>query len=366
MPDRIQDATTPPVQETEERSDGTFIRRLILTVLVGAGSLVAWRLSDVLVLAFASVLLALVLRGLAGLLSRRTRLPEAWMVAPVVLVIVAVVGAVGWLFGSQISSQFDSLAKVLPTGARQLMQDFSNIPWIAWLLDQAQGIDLSSVISQAAGSIRAVFTSAFRGIAYSALLIFAGIYLAVQPDRYREGLLRLIPCKRRIHIGEVLDLAGETLKRWMVGQSITMVIVGALTGFGLWALGIGAPLALGLIAGTFAFVPYIGPILASVPGILVAATQGPIPVLYAAALYSGVNFIEGNLLTPIVQAEVVKLPPVVTLFAALIFALLLGPIGVLLAAPLTVVLLVAVNCFYIEDVLGDRRVWPPVAGARSP
>jgi predicted PurR-regulated permease PerM len=241
MRDRTQDATDPPIQETEERSDWTFIRRLMLTVLVGVGSLVAWRLADVLVLAFASVLLALVLRGLAGLLSRRTRLPEAWMVAPVVLVIVAMVGAVGWLFGSQISGQFDSLAKVLPTGARQLTQDFSNVPWIAWLLNQAQGIDLSSVISQAAGSIRAVFTSAFRGIAYSALLIFAGIYLAVQPARYREGFLLLMPGKRRARIGAVLDLAGETLKRWMVGQLITMVIVGALTGFGLWALGIGAP-----------------------------------------------------------------------------------------------------------------------------
>lgn len=366
MPDSPEDTTARPIQEAERRLDRVSIRRLMLTTLVAAGFLVAWRLSDVIVLAFASVLLALVLRGLAGSLSRRTRFPEAWMVAPVVLFIVAMVGAVGWLFGSQISSQFDSLAKILPTGARQLTQDFSNVPWTAWLLDQAQGIDLSSVISQAAGSIRAVFTSAFRGIAYSALLIFAAIYLAVQPDRYREGLLRLIPDERRAHIGEVLDLAGATLKQWVVGQSITMVIVGALTGFGLWALGIGAPLALGLIAGTFAFVPYIGPILASVPGILVAATQGPIPVLYAAALYSGVHFIEGNLLTPIVQAELVKLPPVATLFAALIFGLLLGPIGVLLAAPLTVVLLVAVNCFYIEDVLGDRRVWPPVAGAGSP
>jgi hypothetical protein len=91
--------------------------------------------------------------------------------------------------------------------------------------------------------------------------------------------------------------------------------------------------------------------------------KGPYSIVCSRA---GVHFVEGNLLTPIVQAEVVKLPPVVTLFAALIFGLLLGPIGVLLAAPLTVVLLVAVNCFYNEDVLGDRRVWPPVAGARSP
>jgi predicted PurR-regulated permease PerM len=366
MPDSPKDTTARPVQEAERRLDRVFIRRLMLTTLVAAGFLVAWRLSDVILLAFASVLLALVLRGLAGSLSRRTRFPEAWMVAPVVLVVVAIVAAIGWLFGTQISSQFDSLAKVLPAGARQLTQDFSNGPWSAWLIDQAQGIDLSSVLSQAAGSIRTFFTSAFRAIAYLALFIFAGIYLAVQPARNREGVVRLIPSKRRARVGAVFDLAGETLKRWVVGQSITMLIVGALTGFGLWAIGIGAPLALGLIAGTLAFVPFIGPILASVPGILVAATQGPMPVLYAALLYIGVHFIEGNLLNPLVQAEVVKLPPVVTLFAALIFGLLFGPIGVLLAAPLTVVLLVAVNCLYIEHVLGDRRVWPPVAGAGSP
>jgi predicted PurR-regulated permease PerM len=68
--------------------------------------------------------------------------------------------------------------------------------------------------------------------------------------------------------------------------------------------------------------------------------------------------VEGNLITPIIQAEVVELPPILTLFATLVFGLLLGPIGVLLAAPLTVVLLVLVNTFYLEDILGDTRGWP--------
>ena len=346
------------IRETDRRTDGLFFRQLMLAVLVFVGVLAVWRLSDVVVLTFASVLLALVLRSLAAPVSRATRLPESWVVAPVALIIAAVFAAAGWLFGSQIGSQFDSLAKILPAGARQLAQDAATGPWATWLLNHAQDIDLSSVMSQAAGPIRTFFASAFRTIAYFGLLIFASIYLAMQPVRYREGLLRLVPSGRRARIGEVLDLAGETLRRWVIGQSITMIVVGTMTGLGLWALGISAPLALGLIATIFAFVPYVGPLLSSVPGILMAAAQGPLPVLYVTLLYGGVHFIESNVITPLVQANVVQLPPVLTVFAALVFSILLGPIGVLLAAPLTVVLLIAVNCLYIEDVLGDRRAWP--------
>jgi len=137
-----------------------------------------------------------------------------------------------------------------------------------------------------------------------------------------------------------------------------MTVVGTLTAIGLALLGVAAPIALGLISGMFAFVPYVGPILASVSGILMASMQGPVLVGYVIALYAGIHFVEGNIVTPLVQAEVVELPPVLTLFATLVFGLLLGPVGVLLAAPLAVVLLVSVNALYIEGILGERRAWP--------
>ncbi len=219
-------------------------------------------------------------------------------------------------------------------------------------------MNLTAATGQVAGYIAGLFGSAFRATAYLTVLLFAAVYLAAQPERYRHGLLRLVPSDRRARIGGVLDLIGATLGRWLIGQSVTMIFVGTLTAFGLWWLGIAAPLALGLIAGMFAFVPYVGPILASAPGILIAAVQGPMPALYAALLYAGVHFVESNLITPLVQAEAVELPPVLTLFAALVFGLLLGPVGVVLAAPLTVVLLVVVNAFYLEDTLKERRAWP--------
>jgi predicted PurR-regulated permease PerM len=340
------------------RTDRSFARHLFLGVLAVFGTLAAWRLSNVLILAFGAALLALLLRKLARLVSRWTPIPEAWAIGPVVLALLTAFGAVGWLFGSQIAMQFDFLVETIPRGLSEFVQDFGANPWGEWLLGLAHDMNLTSATGQAAGYIAALFGSVLRATAYIAVLLFAAVYLAAQPQRYRHGLLQLVPRDRRTRIGEVLDLMGETLGRWLIGQSVTMTFVGALTAFGLWWLGVAAPLALGLIAGIFAFVPYVGPILASAPGILIAAVQGPMPALYAAALYAGVHFVESNVVTPLVQAEAVELPPVLTLFATLIFGLLLGPVGVLLAAPLTVILLIVINTLYLEDTLGEPRAWP--------
>jgi predicted PurR-regulated permease PerM len=204
------------------------------------------------------------------------------MVAPVAMALIVLVACAAWLFGAQIESQFDSLAILVPKGIRQIAQGLGNDPFSKWLLGHAEDINLTALASQAAAPMGRFLSSALRFIAYVSLSLFAGIYLAVQPDRYREGFLRLAPQARRARLDAVLDLMGGTLRRWIVAQLITMIIVGTMTGIGLWALGIGAPVALGLIAGVFALVPYVGPVLASVPGLLMAATLGPLAMLYTA------------------------------------------------------------------------------------
>lgn len=348
-------------REETERSKSTAPSSLypaFVACLVVAAALAVWKLSDVLVLAFGAALLALLLRGLAREVSRRTRLPEAWAIMPVVLLLFGSIVAVGWLFGSQIASQFNLLAKDLPQSLTQLAHELGSSSWGVWLLGHAQDINLGNATAPVASYVAALFGSVFRTVAYTAVLLFAALYFAVQPTRYLEGLLRLVPSRRRNGAREMLELLGATLRRWIIGQSVTMAVVGTLTAIGLALLGVTAPIALGLISGMFAFVPYVGPLLASVSGVLMASMQGPVLVGYVVALYAAIHFVEGNLITPLVQAEAVELPPVLTLFATLVFGLLLGPVGVLLAAPLAVVLLVAVNTLYIEGMLGERRVWP--------
>ena len=353
---RLDRESTPP----RDRSEHRFIRKVMLLMLISSLALTAWMLSDVVLLVFGAVLLALLLRGLASALSRWTHLPTAWAVAPVVLGLLVAIAAVGWLFGSQVGMQFDTLAQDLPQSAGRLLQQVRATSWGTWALKYVSGMDFRAATQPVAGGIAIFFGSAFKAAAYLAVMLFSAVYLAAEPDRYRLGILRLVPRARRERAGEMLALAGATLQRWLVGQSITMAAVGVLTGTGLWALGVSAPLALGLIAGMFAFVPYVGPIVSAAPGLLMAATQGPLLTLYAAAIYAGVHFIEGNLVTPFVQSRAVELPPVLTLCATLVFGVLFGTVGVFLAAPLTVVLLVAVNALYLEDTLGEVRVWPPL------
>ena len=352
--------TIAPREDKEGRKSAapSFLHPALVAGLVAAAALAVWKLSDVLVLAFSAALLALLLRGLAHEVSRRTRIPESWAVIPVSLLLLGSIAAIGWLFGSQITFQFNLLAKDLPQSLARLAHEFGSSSWGVWLLGHAQDINLGNATAPIATYIAALFGSVFRTMAYAAILLFAAVYFAIQPNRYVDGLLRLVPAPRRDVARETLDVLGMTLRRWIVGQSVTMAVVGILTAIGLALIGVTAPIALGLISGVFAFVPYVGPLLASASGVLMASMQGPVLVGYVVALYAAIHFVEGNLITPLVQAEAVELPPVLTLFATLVFGLLLGPVGVLVATPLAVVLLVAVNTLYIEGILGEHRVWP--------
>lgn len=131
-----------------------------------------------------------------------------------------------------------------------------------------------------------------------------------------------------------------------------MLFVGLSSTLGLWLLDIPYALALGLLAGLLTFVPFIGPIFAALVAILVSLAQGAVAALSVAALYLGIQLIEG-LLEPLVQQRAVYLPPVLLLTAQLALGVLVGVVGVVLATPLAAAAMVAVQMLYVEDVLGD-------------
>ncbi len=142
-----------------------------------------------------------------------------------------------------------------------------------------------------------------------------------------------------------------------------MLTIGALTGIGLWLLGIEAAAALGLMGGMLCFIPFVGAILAAVPATLVALTQGPGYAASVVVMYVGVHFVEGNFITPMVQAEATSFPPVLAILSTVAFSLLVGPVGVLLAAPLTLFLMATVEILYVQQALGEALDTDPAASA---
>ena len=153
---------------------------------------------------------------------------------------------------------------------------------------------------------------------------------------------------------DVLDAVGDTLRRWLVGRALLMVINGVCTAAGLWLLGIPLALTLGTIAGLLNFVPNIGPIIAGVPAVLIAWTHGPMPAFYVLLLYVALQSLDGYVLTPLIQQRTVSLAPALTIAVQVLFGVLAGTMGLLLATPVTAATLVLVRKLYLEDVLGDH------------
>ena len=186
------------------------------------------------------------------------------------------------------------------------------------------------------------------------MILVVGLYLAVDPSLYTGGALHLVPKRRRSRAGEVLAAMGHAVQRWLMGRITSMAVVGMLTGVGLWILGVPLALTLGFLAGLLSFIPNLGPILSVIPAVLVALLQSPTLALYVAVLYAGVQLVESYLITPLIQQKAVSLPPALLITVQILLGLWAGLLGLILATPLAVATIVAIEMLYVEDVLGDE------------
>ena len=201
--------------------------------------------------------------------------------------------------------------------------------------------------------VTGIFSTTLGIFADFIIILFIGLYLAIEPGLYTRGVIRLAPASRRERARAVIDEVGNTLRWWLIGKAASMLVIGVLTAFGLWLLDVPLALTLGLLAAILTFIPNIGPILSVVPAALLALLHSPTRALYVILLYLGIQTIESYLLTPMVQRRTVQLPPALTIFAQVLLGVLVGGLGLALATPLTAAALVLVRMIYVEDTLHD-------------
>ena len=195
----------------------------------------------------------------------------------------------------------------------------------------------------------------FGAIGSLFVILFVGLYVAYEPGVYTRGAVRLLPAGKRPRAAEVLARLGEVLRSWLFGRLVAMVATGILTAVGLWALRIPFTLTLGFLAGLLTLIPYIGALLSVIPALLIALTQVPSHALYVVLLYGVVQFIEGYVITPLVQRSTNHMPPALQLLVQVLFGVVTGPLGVILATPLLACVMVLTEMLYIEDILGERE-----------
>jgi predicted PurR-regulated permease PerM len=349
-------------------ADASFVHRTLLVVGIVAVFVIVMLTvifaADVFLVIFGGVLLAIFVRGLSDPLHRRTGLSERASVAIVISVLAVLLAAAVWFLAGEISGQLDQLGQEVSQTWGQLREQLGRLPWGRQLLALSQ--QHLAQDGDAAARLAQAFSSSLGALASLIVIAFIGLYLAVDPQWYRRGLLQIIPPRHRAHAAHILSSIGSTLRWWLIGRVIGMVVVGLAIGIGLWLLGMPLALALGAIAFLLDFIPFIGPLLAAVPALLLAFAVSPTQAVSVALLYGGVQLVEGYVLTPLIEQRSVRLPPALTIAAQVLLGVVTGALGVLFATPLTAAAVTLIQKLYVEDALGDTKVSSRPAGIRVP
>ncbi|MBC7900735.1 MAG: AI-2E family transporter [Saprospiraceae bacterium] len=347
----------------DDGRDKNFIKKLLVSVSVICLTVillaVLYYTFDVLLLIFAAALLAIFLRGLADILSRYINISEGWSVLLVSVLLTAVLAGAIALLAPDVAEQMRHLRVELPKSAAAAGDYISQYSAGRTLIEQLPSIETVRANVSASTLLSGVggfFSTTVGAIGNFFIVILLAIYLASEPRLYCRGFTSLFPLGKRTRVREVLFAISDTLRWWLIGKVGSMIFIGLLTWVGLYFLSVPLALTLGLIAGLLSFIPNFGPIISALPALLLAFIDSPIKAVYVLALFVGVQLIESNLVTPLIERETVELPPALTIIFQLALAVLVGGLGLVLATPLLAVIMVLVQMVYIQDVLGDRNI----------
>ena len=346
-------STSNPVPDT--LAQRATVVGLVFLLIVGM-AVVTWEAIPALITIFGGFLITLLLSGLARWLSDTLSMSYRQALAVGGIGIVVLVVGLTWLVGDGIASQLSGLVAAIPEALAQAEEALQR-----WLrrggAESSTGFatlgePVGQIVSGAFGMVNSV-VGGVGSVVFAALI---GVYLALSPKTYRQGLLRLVPIPRRERANEVIQAVIRAVRGWLVARITIMAITFVSSYIGLvW---IGVPFAGGLaVVSAFAvLIPYVGAWISGTLAVLVALLVSPEIALYTALFYFGVQTLQGWTIEPLIEARYTAAPPALLLMAQVVLGLLLGAVGVLLASPIIIVVVILVQMLYVQDTLGDTSV----------
>ncbi|MCY4235367.1 MAG: AI-2E family transporter [Cyanobacteria bacterium MAG CAR2_bin_4] len=341
-----------------------------------AALMLLWNLRGVLLVLFAAVVLAVALNLPVRAIQRCYGWRRSWglLVVLLALSVAVLVGSV--VLAPPFVKEFRELIENLPQALNTLLEliDDSYRAVIANIYGDGEDSDLPQSLTELFRTREGVGNALERslqgllglvgnlggGLLQVVFVLILAVMLAAQPQSYQALAVRLAPSFYRRRLQTVLSQCDSALGNWMTGLLISSVCVAALAGIGLAVLGIKPVVANALLAGLLNVIPNIGPTISTVFPASVALLDSPWRALAVVVLYLIIQNVESYLITPWVMHKQVKLLPGLTLLSQFVFAVLLGPLGLLMALPLVVVAQVLAREMLIHDVM-DR--WLPVGAA---
>ncbi len=320
-------------------------------VLVVVAALLLFYVRDLILVIIASVVIASAIEPAAAWAKNRglPRLPT--ILAVYISSAVVFVGLFYFLF-------LPLLGEV--SGFIRSFPDYSNTLTTATSSPISEAIGSSGIFSsmgetisveEIVGKVNSLGASLSKGVFSSVSLVFGGIfsfiliivlsfYLAVQEDGVGNFLRVVTPWEREKYIVGLWNRSKKKIGLWMQGQLLLGVIIMVLVYLGLLLIGVKHALLLAVLAGVLEIIPIFGPILASIPAILLAYTgAGMTQALVVAGLFLVVQQFENQLIYPLVVKKVVGVPPMISILALIIGGQLAGFLGVLISVPMAAILM---------------------------
>lgn len=327
------------------------VRLVFLAIGIIVFLLIAWVGRVIMMLLLAAVIFAVLVSAVVDWVTTKLKIRRGLAFALLLAAGFVVVFLTLWIRGPSIIEQFADLQTDLPLAAHKFLERLNSYQWGRWLLAQwSDYTQTSGNINSALSRIGGFVLSTASLIGGLGLVLFLGLYLAAEPQVYLSGIRRFVPKSDRTIFEACVVSAATVLRSWLISQMFSMIAVGMIVTVGLWALGVPLAGTLGIIAALLTFIPNVGPILSVVPAVLLAVVISPIKGFVVILLFLLVHFLEGNIITPLLERQIVRLPPVLTMTAQLLLAVVAGPLGLALAAPLTAI---AIGTFQV--LLPDDR-----------
>ncbi len=217
--------------------------------------------------------------------------------------------------------------------------------------------NLSATLADSTGGVLTTVSAFFGGLTSFVLIIVFSFYFSVQETGVDDFLRVVTPIKEQAYVLHLWKRSQDKIGKWMQGQMMLGLIVGVLLYLGLTILGIPNALLLAVLAGLFELIPVFGQILAAIPALAIAFTDGGVTaLLLVAGLYLVVQQFEAHLIYPVVVKKVVGVPPLLVILALIVGAKLAGFLGILLSVPIA-----AAIQEFVADV--DRKKTRALAAA---
>jgi predicted PurR-regulated permease PerM len=385
----------PPNTSDDAASLVSAVALAILAVIIVAALYVG---REILVPVALAILLSFVLASPVGLLQR-LRVPRGIAVVGTVLFAFAIIFALG----SLVATQLNRLAGDLPryqTTIQSKVQSVRGISGGSSTLERAAGMlqDLGKELDKPGGvepgrtvvpspsgaqivkpvpvevlqpdpgaleSLRSLIAPLISPLATTGIIVIFVIFILLQREDLRNRLIRLAGSQDLQRTTAALDDAASRLSRLFLNQLLINTGFGVLIGVGLWLIGIPSAVLWGILATVLRFIPYIGSVIsAAFPlALAVAVDPGWSMLAWTAALFFVVEPIVGQVVEPMVYGHSTGLSPVAVVVSATFWTALWGPIGLVLATPLTVCLVVlgrhVERLAFLDVMFGDRPALSP-------